>query len=131
MKSAKVLSSDTRNLSQSNPDIKKADPRDLLEKPPRAERSQSEVSPPKSDLRRNDSGRHVLHRHSTRLSANYSEHGASRRTSAGSSFDGSFPNFEFEVSDLFMFGSPLGLVLAYRRLFTGEDKNCKCQIDVP
>lgn len=33
--------------------------------------------------------------------------------------------FEFEVSDLFMFGSPLALVLAYRKISTLEDKNCE------
>nr|XP_022903080.1 protein retinal degeneration B isoform X2 [Onthophagus taurus] len=31
--------------------------------------------------------------------------------------------FEFEVSDFFMFGSPLALVLAYRKISSAEDKN--------
>jgi hypothetical protein len=30
---------------------------------------------------------------------------------------------EFEVSDFFMFGSPLALVLAYRKISSSDDKN--------
>ncbi|XP_069134986.1 protein retinal degeneration B-like isoform X2 [Argopecten irradians] len=50
-----------------------------------------------------------------------------RRTSMGSYNDGSVIKFDFDVSDFFMLGSPLGLVLAYRRMFFGDDRNwCPC-----
>lgn len=32
---------------------------------------------------------------------------------------------DFEVSDVFMFGCPLALVLVYRKMVNSEDKNCK------
>ncbi|XP_053375025.1 protein retinal degeneration B-like isoform X3 [Mercenaria mercenaria] len=41
-----------------------------------------------------------------------------RRTSGGSQYESL--KFEFEVADFFMLGSPLGLVLAYRKMFAGE-----------
>ncbi|KAK7476710.1 hypothetical protein BaRGS_00032047, partial [Batillaria attramentaria] len=125
--SPKVFTSDTRELSASDPDLKQTEPpaassSSHVERRPRTERSRSEVSPPKTtDLSRSDSGKQTSHRNSARLSASFS--GPSRRTSSGSNFDGGFLRFEFEVSEFFMFGSPLGLVLAYRRLFSGEDKN--------
>ena len=43
-----------------------------------------------------------------------------RRTSTGSEYERL--KFDFEVVDFFMLGSPLGLVLAYRRLYAGDDK---------
>ncbi|KAL4223794.1 Membrane-associated phosphatidylinositol transfer protein 2 [Mactra antiquata] len=43
-----------------------------------------------------------------------------RRTSGGSQYESL--KFEFEVGDFFMLGSPLGLVLAYRKMFSGENK---------
>ncbi|WAR03801.1 PITM1-like protein [Mya arenaria] len=43
-----------------------------------------------------------------------------RRTSMESQYE--HLRFEFEVGDFFMLGSPLGLVLAYRRMFSGENK---------
>ncbi|KAJ8312604.1 hypothetical protein KUTeg_009977 [Tegillarca granosa] len=42
--------------------------------------------------------------------------GPCRRTSSGSYYDGTYMKFEFDISDLFMLGSPLGLILAYRRI---------------
>ncbi|XP_068594872.1 membrane-associated phosphatidylinositol transfer protein 2 [Brachionichthys hirsutus] len=43
--------------------------------------------------------------------------GVSRRSSSSTMLDGSSPGkFEFEVSDFFLFGSPLGLVLALRKI---------------
>ena len=48
----------------------------------------------------------------------------SRRTSTGSQAD--CGKFEFEVTDFFMFGSPLGLVLAHRKCLHGEDRTRKC-----
>ena len=42
--------------------------------------------------------------------------GVSRRSSSSTMLDaGALGKFEFEVSDFFMFGSPLGLVLALRK----------------
>ncbi|KAF6206087.1 hypothetical protein GE061_017312 [Apolygus lucorum] len=41
-----------------------------------------------------------------------------RRRSSSTSDNSNHPKFNFEVSDFFMFGSPLALVLAYRRLAT-------------
>ncbi|KAF5282248.1 hypothetical protein FQR65_LT14380 [Abscondita terminalis] len=46
-----------------------------------------------------------------------------RRRSSSTSDQGSYPKFEFEVSDFFMFGSPLALVLAYRKISSTDDKN--------
>lgn len=43
-----------------------------------------------------------------------------RRTSTGSQYE--CLKFDFEVADFFMLGSPLGLVLSYRRMFAGEQK---------
>ena len=48
------------------------------------------------------------------------EDNSGRRLSAGSEFERL--KFDFEVVDFFMLGSPLGLVLAYRRLYAGDDK---------
>ena len=56
--------------------------------------------------------------------------GSGRRMSTGSEFERL--KFDFEVVDFFMLGSPLGLVLAYRRLYAGNDKmgrHCKLLID--
>jgi hypothetical protein len=49
----------------------------------------------------------------------------SRRTSTGSQEGG---KFEFEVTDFFMFGSPLGLVLAHRKAChaSGRTGECRC-----
>lgn len=50
----------------------------------------------------------------------------SRRRSSGDSSDQSYSHkFEFDVSDFFMFGSPLSLVLTFRKMLYLEDKNCK------
>ena len=119
------LNSNTRNLSHSDPDLEKSDHAPRIEHRPRTERSRSEVSPPKSsDFGCSDSGRQTSYRNCARLSASFSDRGPSRRTSSGSNFDGGFAQFDFDVSELFMFGSPLALVLAYRKVFSGEDKNC-------
>ena len=126
-------SEEAHNLSHSDPDLENAcDPAPRVERRPRTERSRSEVSPPKSssDIAGGgggaDSGKHQQpsYRNSARLSASFSDRGPSRRTSSGSNFDGGFAQFDFEVSEFFMFGSPLALVLAYRRVFSGEDRHC-------
>ncbi|XP_071093822.1 protein retinal degeneration B-like [Haliotis cracherodii] len=113
---------ETKQLSQSDPDLApEANATHLLDHTDRYKRSKSEVVPPDfMELRRQGSSR----QNSTHLSVNQSENAASRRTSTGSHFESSYTKFEFDVSDFFMCGSPLGLVLAYRRLFSGEDKNC-------
>ncbi|XP_054706761.1 LOW QUALITY PROTEIN: protein retinal degeneration B-like [Uloborus diversus] len=46
-----------------------------------------------------------------------------RRHSSASNDPGSHSKLDFEVSDFFMFGSPLGTVLAYRKMLTFDDKN--------
>lgn len=51
-----------------------------------------------------------------------------RRTSTGSQYEAL--KFEFEVSDFFMLGSPLGLVLSYRRMFAGDHRTSKVSIEI-
>lgn len=58
-----------------------------------------------------------------RVVGRYSSCPASRRTSTGSQGDTS--RFDFDVSDFFMLGSPVGLVLAYRRMCYMEEPNSK------
>ncbi|XP_070205343.1 protein retinal degeneration B-like [Littorina saxatilis] len=123
--SPKILESESPNLSHSDPDLLDNEQPQTVERRPRTERSRSEVSPPKSgDWARTDSLRFPSFRNSGRLSASCSDRGPSRRTSSGSNFDGGYAQFDFDVSDFFMFGSPLALVLAYRRVFAGEDRSC-------
>ncbi|CAL1546251.1 unnamed protein product [Lymnaea stagnalis] len=50
-----------------------------------------------------------------------SEIDTSRRTSSGSHYDGGIAKFDFDVSDFFMCGAPLGIVLAYRKMHRAED----------
>ncbi|XP_042885235.1 protein retinal degeneration B-like isoform X12 [Penaeus japonicus] len=49
-----------------------------------------------------------------------------RRRSSSSS-DHGHSRLDFEVSDVFMFGCPLALVLVYRKMVNSEDKNCMIQ----
>ncbi|XP_069988332.1 protein retinal degeneration B isoform X12 [Penaeus vannamei] len=49
-----------------------------------------------------------------------------RRRSSSSS-DHGHSRLDFEVSDVFMFGCPLALVLVYRKMVNAEDKNCMIQ----
>ncbi|XP_071529989.1 protein retinal degeneration B isoform X1 [Panulirus ornatus] len=49
-----------------------------------------------------------------------------RRRSSSSS-DHSHSKLDFEVSDFFMFGCPLALVLVYRKMVNASDKNCSIQ----
>ncbi|XP_023216410.1 protein retinal degeneration B-like isoform X2 [Centruroides sculpturatus] len=46
-----------------------------------------------------------------------------RRRSSGSSDHSTQNKFDFDVSDFFMFGSSLGIVIAYRKMLSCEDKN--------
>ena len=48
-----------------------------------------------------------------------------RRRSSSSASDPGGTKLEFEVSDFFMFGSPLGIVLAHRKIQNADEKNCK------
>lgn len=53
---------------------------------------------------------------------------SSRRTSSGSQ-SSEVPRFDFEVCDLFMLGSPLALVLAYRKMCVqGDSKHSKFKL---
>lgn len=65
----------------------------------------------------------------SQMASGYTRHAScpnSRRTSTGSQSD--LGKFEFEVTDFFMFGSPLALVLAYRRFCRGVEKTRKLQL---
>lgn len=46
-----------------------------------------------------------------------------RRRSSSTSEQSSQIKFDFEVTDCFMFGSPLALVLAYRKISATDDKS--------
>ncbi|KAK4872443.1 hypothetical protein RN001_014472 [Aquatica leii] len=46
-----------------------------------------------------------------------------RRRSSSTSEQGNYPKLEFEVSDFFMFGSPLALVLAFRKISCVDEKH--------
>ena len=47
-----------------------------------------------------------------------------RRRSSCSSDQSCCHRFDFEVTDFFMFGSPLGLVLTFRKMLTIDEKTC-------
>lgn len=49
----------------------------------------------------------------------------SPRRRSSSTSEQSNAKFDFDVTDFFMFGSPLALVLAYRKLSTSDDKHSK------
>ncbi|KAL8576133.1 hypothetical protein ACOMHN_001483 [Nucella lapillus] len=92
----------------------------------RTERSRSEVLLPKSSdfpesSKTQSSGRA---RHLSKSYGPERTSQSSRRTSSGSFFDGGLAQLDFEVTEFFMLGCPLGLVLAYRRAFCGEDRHC-------
>ncbi|PVD31481.1 hypothetical protein C0Q70_06893 [Pomacea canaliculata] len=122
--SPKIPTSVSNELNPSDPEVKQKDPPGPVEMRLKNVPSKGDPTPQMVDLSRSNSGKQSSHRNSARLSASCSDRGPSRRTSSGSNYESNFPRFDFEVSDFFMFGSPLGLVLAYRRLFTGEDRNC-------
>ncbi|XP_060064604.1 protein retinal degeneration B-like [Ylistrum balloti] len=104
-----------RQLSHSDPDLCLSSA-GLSEK----QLSKSDIGPAECKLRRQCSA-NVRPQH-THLSVSDKED-CGRRTSMGSYNDGSLVKFDFDVSDFFMLGSPLGLVLAYRRMFFGDDRN--------
>ena len=108
-----------KQLSLSNPDLvddKKTNHKNML--------SPTEHGKNNHESSNNSHGKKQL---GPTLSASYHRHlslPGSRRTSTGSQSD-TGAKLEFEVSDFFMFGSPLALVLAFRKMTTGEDKS-KC-----
>ncbi|XP_059910817.1 membrane-associated phosphatidylinositol transfer protein 2-like isoform X3 [Gadus macrocephalus] len=101
----------SRHLSRSNIDI------------PRSGSSASEDTKKPLTRKRSDSGTYevdTIKQHHAFLSSLHSNvlrsDGVSRRSSSSTMLDaGALGKFEFEVSDFFMFGSPLGLVLALRK----------------
>ncbi|XP_042885211.1 protein retinal degeneration B-like isoform X9 [Penaeus japonicus] len=52
---------------------------------------------------------------------------SSPQRKSSSSSDHGHSRLDFEVSDVFMFGCPLALVLVYRKMVNSEDKNCMIQ----
>lgn len=114
------FSADSKHLSQSDTDLT-FEPESATQHT--KYRSKSEIVPPDSnDLQRG----HSMKRDSVHLSVSSASAPHSRRTSTGSQSDSSHVKFDFDVSDVFMFGSPLAIVLAYRRLCNGEDRHSTC-----
>lgn len=101
-----------KQQSISNPDLTLSDPADV------AASASPSVAPPCESFEPAPQ---------RRVGSGYTRHAScpnSRRTSTGSQSD--LGKFEFEVTDFFMFGSPLALVLAYRRFSKGTEKIRKC-----
>ena len=119
------------SISSSNPDLTVTnDNKQSTAKPanrPAASKTPANETPVPSKATHNavSSGKPALSRQATSCPS-------SRRTSSGSQaqLDGSGGGggkFEFDVTDLFMLGSPLALVLAYRKsAMPGEQKLCEC-----
>lgn len=117
---AAKTSESSQAMSLSDPDLSKCcNIRDCACNTAKEQISKSDIIASTTDnrLRRQNSGQ--------RQSATYlnvsepPEH--IRRTSTGSNYDGPCLKLDFEVSEIFMLGAPLGLVLAYRRLTSGDD----------
>ena len=53
-----------------------------------------------------------------------------RRTSSGSHYEGGIAKFDFDVTDVFMCGAPLGMVLAYRRAQRLQEKSGWCSAPI-
>lgn len=138
--SSSLLNSHARELSLSDPSLIPNTLSGSLTAPKHPERSRSEVAPPDSSevyqpcreeltamvsatLSSRQSSRH----NSGHLSASGEcrDKDISRRTSSGSHYDSGMAKFDFDVSDFFMCGASLGMVLAYRRLHRGDDAVCK------
>ncbi|XP_056002501.1 protein retinal degeneration B-like isoform X4 [Ostrea edulis] len=115
-----VKTSDSNHqLSLSDPDLSKCEIKDCACNTTMADKqlSKSDILSSDNKLRRQNS----TQRHSVAY-LNVSDHPEHvRRTSTGSNFDGSYLKLDFEVSEFFMLGSPLGLVLAYRRMVMGDE----------
>ena len=76
-----------------------------------------------SSVRRTGSG-HQHHQHHHHNLVRHTSSSSSRRTSTGSTCE--LGKLDFDVTDLFMFGSPLPLVLAYRKTCQQDDKTSEC-----
>ena len=110
-----------RQLSRSDPDLSKSDESEIITEDINDKQfSKSDIVSSDFKLKRQHSNRHSAY-------LNVLDQGqeSCRRTSTGSYFDGNYLKFDFDVSDFFMLGAPLGLILAYRRLFSGEEKFSK------
>lgn len=135
-----VLDSRARELSLSDPSLVPNTPSGSLSTPKRPERSKSEIVPPDSSDVYQSCREELTSMVSSTLSSRYSsrhnsghlsasaenkEKDVSRRTSSGSHYDSGMAKFDFDVTDFFMCGTPLGMVLAYRKLHRGDDTICK------
>lgn len=107
----------TRQLSRSNPDLSNLPVDCLGDDLSEKQLSKSDIVSSEYKLKRQSSA----DRGQARLQVHEKKSELCRRTSYGSHYDGSSSKFSFEVSDCFFFGSPLGLILAYRRMNCGDD----------
>lgn len=117
---ASKTSESSQAMSLSDPDLSKCcNIRDCACNTADKQFSKSDVSSATDNkLRRQNSGQ----RHSATTYLNVNEPPEHiRRTSTGSNYDGPCMKLDFEVSEFFMLGAPLGLVLAYRRMTSGDD----------
>ena len=112
------MSDSSKTLCQSDPDLKKST--NELEQAEEKAQSKSDIVSSECILR-NPSARQNSVRLQVTPSVEDAQSPRGRRTSNESQFD--LLKFDFEVVDFFMLGSPLGLILAYRRLCSGEDKS--------
>lgn len=104
-----------KQVSVSNPDLTtigvEEDGKSTRDDKPNA--TSPEIPEPASGWRRSHGNPHVRHASCPN----------SRRTSTGSNSETG--KFEFEVTDFFMLGSPLALIMAYRKTCLCEDKSSK------
>ncbi|CAG2188840.1 PITPNM [Mytilus edulis] len=115
---AKTNIDTTRQLSHSDPDLTLNSPN------VNNQCSKSDIVSIDYKMKRTCSTRDPPNHPSHQSYLNVNEKDPSRRTSTGSNFEGTYLKFDFDVSDMFILGSPLGLVLAYRRMYCGEDRSC-------
>ncbi|VDH91601.1 Hypothetical predicted protein [Mytilus galloprovincialis] len=114
---AKTNIDTTRQLSHSDPDLTLNSPN------VNNQCSKSDIVTIDYKMKRTCSTRDPPNHPSHQSYLNVNEKDPSRRTSTGSNFEGTYLKFDFDVSDMFILGSPLGLVLAYRRMYCGEDRS--------
>ncbi|XP_052074554.1 protein retinal degeneration B-like isoform X1 [Mytilus californianus] len=114
---AKTNIDTTRQLSHSDPDLTLNSPN------VNNQCSKSDIVSIDYKMKRTSSTRDPPSHPSHQSYLNVNEKDPSRRTSTGSNFEGTYLKFDFDVSDMFILGSPLGLVLAYRRMYCCEDRS--------
>ncbi|XP_055861562.1 protein retinal degeneration B-like isoform X1 [Biomphalaria glabrata] len=125
------MNSHKRELSLSDPALNQNQATGSLPAPKKAERSKSEIVPPDTSeiystckeepppvAMRHDSKKYSFRHNSVHLCTSGE---VSRRTSSGSHNEGGLAKFDFDVSDFFMCGAPLGIVLAYRKIRRSDD----------